>query len=135
MNGKQIITTLLVLLSAALLEAGGDAVVRLGLRASTTFVRASLFLIGGLVLFTYGYVVNAPPWDFGRLLGVYVVFFFLVAQFISWLVFDRQPTGVVIVGRCFIVAGGNIPSPNPLFKLRFGRSAEHYCGVPPFVLF
>src|SRR5439155_9403549 len=98
MNGKQIITTLLVLLSAALLEAGGDAVVRLGLRASTTFVRASLFLIGGLVLFTYGYVVNAPQWDFGRLLGVYVVFFFLVAQFISWLVFDQQQAGGVIFG-------------------------------------
>src|SRR2546422_10212916 len=127
MNGKQIITTLLVLLSAALLEAGGDAVVRLGLRASTTFVRASLFLIGGLVLFTYGYVVNAPPGDFGRLLGVYVVFFFLVAQFISWLVFDRQPTGVVIVGGCFIVAGGIIPSDHSLFKWRFCRSRAYCC--------
>src|SRR2546426_11447650 len=110
MNGKQIITTLLVLLSAALLEAGGDAVVRLGLRASTTFVRASLFLIGGLVLFTYGYVVNAPPWDFGRLLGVYVVVFFLVAQFISLLVFCRQTTGGGILGGFFILGGGNIPS-------------------------
>ena len=110
MNGKQVITTLLVLLSAALLEAGGDAVVRLGLRASTTFVRASLFLIGGLVLFMYGYVVNAPQWDFGRLLGVYVVFFFLVAQLISWIVFDQRPAGVVIVGGGFIVAGGIILS-------------------------
>src|SRR5437762_2546029 len=76
-------------------------------------VRASLFLIGGLVLFTYGYVVNAPQWDFGRLLGVYVVFFFIVAQFISWLVFDQQPAGVVIVGGGFIVAGGIILSYNP----------------------
>src|SRR3989442_8051533 len=118
MNGKQIITTLLVLLSAVLLEVGGDAVVRLGLRASTTFVRASLFLIGGLVLFTYGYVVNAPPWDFGRLLGVYVVFFFLVAQFISWLVFYRQPTGVVIVRGFFFLGGGLIPSFKPLFYAR-----------------
>src|SRR2546422_11583764 len=115
MNGKQIITTLLVLLSAALLEAGGDAVVRLGLRASTTFVRASLFLIGGLVLFTYGYVVNAPPWGFGRLLGVYVVFFFLVAQFISWLVVFRQPAWVGFFGGCFFVAGGGHLSLQPLF--------------------
>src|SRR5437870_10698544 len=110
MNGKQIITTLLVLLSAALLEAGGDAVVRLGLRASTTFVRASLFLIGGLVLFTYGYVVNAPPWDFGRLLGVYVVFFFLVAQLISWLAFGQRPGFAVLLGGVFIVIGGCIIS-------------------------
>src|SRR2546426_7050658 len=119
MNGKQIITTLLVLLSAALLEAGGDAVVRLGLRASTTFVRASLFLIGGLVLFTYGYVVNAPPWDFGRLLGVYVVFFFLVAQFISWLVFYSQPTCVAIVGRFFFSARGDHLLLQPLFLRPF----------------
>src|SRR6266571_5883132 len=110
MNGKQIITTLLVLLSAALLEAGGDAVVRLGLRASTTFVRASLFLIGGLVLFAYGYVVNAPPWDFGRLLGVYVVFFFVVAQLISWLVFHQRPNTAVLIGGSLIIAGGVIIS-------------------------
>src|SRR6058998_4226375 len=103
MNSKQIITTLLVLLSAALLEAGGDAVVRLGLRASTTFVRASLFLIGGLVLFTYGYVVNAPPWDFGRLLGVYVVFFFAVAQLISWIIFHQRPSTALLIGGAFIV--------------------------------
>ena len=46
------------------------------LRAS----RALFWAAGALVLFTYGYVVNAPPWDFGRLLGIYVVFFFVVAQ-------------------------------------------------------
>src|SRR5437762_14335566 len=106
MYGKQIITTLLVLLSAALLEAGGDAVVRLGLRASTTFVRASLFLIGGLILFTYGYVVNAPAWDFGRLLGVYLVFFFLIAQLISWIVFYQRASAAVFIGGVFIVTGG-----------------------------
>src|SRR2546428_10816293 len=113
MDAKQLSTVLLLLLSAALLEAGGDAIVRLGLHASTMLARGLLFLIGGLVLFTYGYVVNAPAWEFGRLLGVYVVFFFIVAQFISWLVFDQQPAGVVIVGGCFIVAGGIILSYNP----------------------
>ena len=112
MDAKQLITTLLVLLSAALLEAGGDAIVRLGLHASTTVVRALLFLIGGLVLFTYGYVVNAPSWDFGRLLGVYVVFFFLVAQLISWIVFHQRPSMAVIIGGSFIVAGGVMLSYN-----------------------
>ena len=34
--------------------------------------------MGGLVLFSYGYLVNSPPWDFGRLLGVYIVCFFVV---------------------------------------------------------
>jgi small multidrug resistance family-3 protein len=35
--------------------------------------------------------VNAPPWDFGKLIGIYVVFFFSIAQLISWLVFKQIP--------------------------------------------
>jgi small multidrug resistance family-3 protein len=89
-------TALLVLFLAAILEAGGDALVRSGLRAPTLPIRLALFALGGLVLFSYGYVVNAPPWDFGRLLGIYVVFFFVIAQLISWLVFSQpaEPCGV-----------------------------------------
>jgi len=110
MDIKQINSTLLLLLTAALLEASGDAVVRLGLHASTTLVRMALFVIGGVILFSYGYAVNAPPWDFGRLLGVYVVFFFLIAQLISWIVFHQRPSTAVLVGGAFIVAGGIIIS-------------------------
>src|SRR5438445_6050773 len=113
MDAKQLSTVLLLLLSAALLEAGGDAIVRLGLHASTMLARGLLFLIGGLVLFTYGYVVNAPAWEFGRLLGVYVVFFFFVAQLISWIVFHQRPSAAVIIGRVFIVTGGIILSFRP----------------------
>jgi drug/metabolite transporter (DMT)-like permease len=107
---KDIYTTLLLLLAAAVLEAGGDAVVRTGLRASTIGARVMLFAAGGLVLFAYGYVVNAPPWDFGQLLGVYVVFFFIVAQLISWLIFHQRPSAAVLVGGGFIVFGGIIIS-------------------------
>src|ERR1017187_5058034 len=58
-----------VLMCAALLEAAGDALMRVGLR-SPTYTRAALFfLLGGLLLAFYGYAVNAPPWDFGRLIG------------------------------------------------------------------
>jgi drug/metabolite transporter (DMT)-like permease len=60
------------------------------------------------VLFSYGWAVNAPPWDFGRLLGLYVVFFFLFAQLISWLVFKQPPSAGVLMGGCLIVAGGII---------------------------
>jgi small multidrug resistance family-3 protein len=102
--------TLLVLLVAALLEAGGDALVRTGLGAPTAMTRAMYFTIGALVLFAYGYVVNAPAWDFGRLLGVYVVFFFVVAQLISWLVFHKPPSRTMLIGGGFIVAGGAIIS-------------------------
>ena len=69
--------TILLLFVAALLEAGGDALIRSGLHSSTIIARTSFFLVGAIVLFSYGYVVNAPPWDFGPLLGVHVVFFFI----------------------------------------------------------
>jgi small multidrug resistance family-3 protein len=105
-----LVTTLLVLFSAAILEAGGDAVVRGGIHASTTIGRVLLFLGGGVILFSYGWVVNAPSWDFGRLLGLYVVFFFVVAQLISWLVFHQRPSGAVLIGGAFIIAGGVIIS-------------------------
>src|SRR5262249_56811257 len=110
MDFKQTHASLLLLFLAALLEAGGDAVVRMGLHASTTAVRVILFAIAALVLFAYGYVVNAPPWDFGRLLGIYVVFFFVVAQLISWIVFHQRPSTGVLIGGAFIVIGGVIIS-------------------------
>lgn len=102
--------TLLLLFAAALLEAGGDALVRSGMHASSAMARTFFFLAGGAVLFSYGYVVNAPPWDFGRLLGVYVVFFFVIAQLISWVIFRQRPSAAVLVGGVFIIIGGLIIS-------------------------
>ena len=102
--------TLLILFSAAVLEAGGDALVRLGLHAATPALRLLWFLAGALILFGYGWVVNAPSWDFGRLLGVYVVFFFVVAQLISYLVFGQKPASAVLLGGIFIVIGGLVIS-------------------------
>jgi hypothetical protein len=59
-------------------------------------------------LFAYGWTVNSPPWDFGKLLGLYVVFFLLTAQAISWLAFKHIPSLAVLVGGLFIVTGGTI---------------------------
>jgi small multidrug resistance family-3 protein len=92
------------------MEAGGDALVRTGLRAPAAASRALFFIAGAVVLFAYGYFVNAPAWDFGRLLGVYVVFFFVVAQVISWAFFHQPPSRNVLIGGAFIVAGGVIIS-------------------------
>ena len=99
-----------ILFLAAVLEAGGDALVRTGLHAHALVSRALFLALGALVLFAYGLTVNIPPWDFGRLLGVYVVFFFVVAQFISWIFFHRRPSGAVLLGGLFIIAGGTIIS-------------------------
>jgi small multidrug resistance family-3 protein len=103
-------SALAVLLLAAVLEAGGDALVRVGLHASSLWTRAALLASGAVVLFAYGCSVNVPQWDFGRLLGIYVVFFFVVAQAISWLVFHQPPTRPVYLGGAFIVLGGVILS-------------------------
>jgi len=101
---------LAILLAAAVLEAGGDALVRNGLQTPALTTRLTFFALGALVLFSYGYVVNKSAWDFGRLLGVYVVFFFLVAQAISWLVFNQRPTTPIAIGGALIVAGGVVMS-------------------------
>jgi small multidrug resistance family-3 protein len=100
------VIALLTLLAAAILEAGGDALVRLGLHGPTPLTRGGLLALGALALFAYGLTVNTPAWDFGRLLGVYVVLFFVVAQTINWLGFGLAPSVPIIVGGSLIVAGG-----------------------------
>jgi len=99
-----------LLFCAACLEAGGDALMRVGLRASAPARTALFFVLGGVTLTVYGYVVNRPPWDFGRLLGIYVAFFFVVAQVISWVGFRQRPTPLLLLGGGLIVAGGLVVS-------------------------
>jgi small multidrug resistance family-3 protein len=99
-------TTILVLLFAAALESGGDALLRSALRTSQVPVRILLFAAGAVVLFAYGCVVNTPSWDFGRLLGLYVVFFFVMAQIIAWMTFGQIPSRSLLVGGMLIVTGG-----------------------------
>jgi small multidrug resistance family-3 protein len=43
-------------------------------------------------------------------IGVYIVFFFLVAQAISWLVFGQAPSSAIWFGGALIVAGGIVIS-------------------------
>jgi small multidrug resistance family-3 protein len=99
---------MLLLMLAASLEAGGDALVRKGLHGAALPTRLTFLASGAVVLFTYGVVVNLPPWDFGRLLGVYVALFFLVAQIINWLVFGVAPAPRILVGGLLIIAGATV---------------------------
>lgn len=62
------------------------------------------------MLTLYGWAVNAPPWDFGKLLGVYVALFFIVAQVIAWAAFGQAPTARVLLGGALIIAGGLVVS-------------------------
>jgi hypothetical protein len=52
--------------------------------------------------------VNLPQWDFGKLLGVYVVLFFLFAQIVAKVRFHQAPTTPILVGGALIVAGGAV---------------------------
>ncbi len=94
------------LLFAALLEAGGDAIIRMGLGQDATQFRIAWIATGALVLTAYGILVNLPGWDFGRLLGAYVAVFFVTAQVINAVAFQRGPTLPVCVGGVMIVCGG-----------------------------
>jgi small multidrug resistance family-3 protein len=100
------LTILALLTAAAALEAGGDALVRTGLHASSPGMRIVFLALGAAVLFSYGVAVNLPPWDFGKLLGVYVALFFVVAQLINLLAFGMKPTPPIYVGGALIVGGG-----------------------------
>jgi hypothetical protein len=64
-----------IFIGAAILEVGGDAVVRKGLRGSGLII----ILIGFAMLGCYGVVVNMVKWDFSKLLGVYVAIFALIS--------------------------------------------------------
>ncbi len=81
---------------------------RTGLHKTLPWQKASFFALAALVLFAYGSTVNSPPWDFGKLLGLCVVFFFLTAQVISWLAFRQLPSLALLIGGLFILAGGII---------------------------
>jgi len=100
------LTTIGILLTAAIFEAGGDALVRKGLHQQVGSRRWLGLLGGAVILLCYAIIVNTPEWDFGRLLGLYVVFFFLIAQLMSWAFFHQPPSMATLVGGALIVAGG-----------------------------
>ena len=94
----------LIFLGAAILEVGGDAVVRKGLRGSSL----ALILSGCAMLGCYGIVVNTVKWDFSRLLGVYVSVFALISLLFGCLVFKERVSPATWIGLATIIVGGLI---------------------------
>ena len=94
----------LIFLGSALLEVGGDAVVRRGLRGANVII----ILAGGLMLAAYGLLVNMVRWDFSRLLGVYVAVFALVSVMCGRFVFGESVPNSTWAGLAIIVAGGMV---------------------------
>lgn len=96
-----ILKAFVILVIAAGLEVGGDALVRVGLGG-----RPAPLVAGALTLFAYGLVVNASGLNFNRMMGVYIAIFFVVSQLISFVLFNEIPDDRIIFGGGFIVAGG-----------------------------
>ena len=98
------IFTWFIFIAAALLEVGGDAAVRRGLRGG-----GLLFIIAGfVVLGSYGLVVNAVKWDFSKLLGVYVAFFALVSVLCGRYIFKETIPTSTWLGVAVVIVGGLI---------------------------
>ncbi|HTA81163.1 MAG TPA: hypothetical protein VK720_16530 [Terracidiphilus sp.] len=91
---------------AAAFEAWGDSFFQTSFYRASGFGRVLAFLAGTAVLACYGSVVNLPRWDFGKLLGVYVTLFFVVAQIVAWARFGQTPTTSIYAGGALIVIGG-----------------------------
>jgi small multidrug resistance family-3 protein len=98
------VRVLILLVLAALLEVGGDAFIRGGLQRRGVL----LLLAGAATLVVYGFMVNLTKLDFSRLMGLYIVIFFLVAQAVAVLVFRESIDRPVMVGGGFVVLGGII---------------------------
>jgi len=99
----------LVFIGAAVLEVGGDAVVRKGLRGGGLI----FILLGFAMLGSYGVVVNTVKWDFSKLLGVYVAVFAVVSILFGRFVFKENIPSAVWIGLAVIVCGAMI--------IQFGR--------------
>jgi len=94
--------TWLTYIAAAVLEVGGDALIRRGLRGGGY----ALVVAGFAVLGIYGLVVNLVKWDFARLLGAYVAFFAVVSVLVGAVFFKETVSAPTWLGLALIVAGG-----------------------------
>jgi small multidrug resistance family-3 protein len=99
---------LVFLLIATTLEVSGDAIVRMAIYDHAGPVRVALFFAGALLLLGYGSTLNLAPFDFGRVVGLYIATLFVVWQVINFIAFRSVPTLPILVGGCLVVAGGAI---------------------------
>jgi drug/metabolite transporter superfamily protein YnfA len=93
-----------IFLLAAILEIGGDAVIRKGLRGSGYLLISAGFIMLGC----YGLVVNTVKWDFSKLLGVYIAFFAVMTIVVSRVLLREDVSTATWVGMAVIVCGGLI---------------------------
>jgi drug/metabolite transporter (DMT)-like permease len=91
-----------IFLGAAVLEVGGDAIIRKGLGGGGWICIGA----GCLMLACYGLVVNVVTWDFAKLLGVYVTIFATVSILGGRFLFGEEIPISTWAGLGIIVLGG-----------------------------
>lgn len=94
-----------VLALAAYLEVQGDACFQSGLYHSSGAKQIGWFIAGTVVLACHSLFLNSSKVDFGKLLGIYVVLFFVVPQIVAKLQFHQSPSKPIYVGGAFITIG------------------------------
>jgi small multidrug resistance family-3 protein len=99
-------TVFLFVLLATMLEATGDAIVRIALHGNSMPARIGLYAIGAILLTLYGTSLNLAPVEFAQVTGIYVATLFVVFQITNYIFFRTLPTAPVMVGGSLIVAGG-----------------------------
>ncbi len=95
-----------ILALAAYLEVYGDACFQSGLYQSSGARRWLWFGAGAVTLVAYSLFLNSSQIDFGKLLGIYVVLFFVIAQVVAKVKFHQSPTAPIYAGGALIVLGG-----------------------------
>src|SRR5262252_10507233 len=96
----------LLVLAATVLEAAGDAIVRIALHRQSLSARIGLFLLGYILLGLYGTSLNLAPVEFATVTGMYVATLFVVFQIANVVFFSTLPTPSILVGGTLIVVGG-----------------------------
>lgn len=96
----------LFVLTATILEAVGDAVIRNALHHPSSYLRVAFFFLGAALLTGYGTSLNLAPVEFATVTGMYVATLFVVFQITNYVIFRTLPTPSVLVGGTLIVCGG-----------------------------
>jgi len=97
---------LFYILLATILEAVGDAVIRVALHHPSLAARVGLFVAGAVLLTLYGTSLNLAPVEFATATGLYIAVLFVMFQVTNYLFFRTIPTPAVLVGGGLIVTGG-----------------------------
>ena len=96
------------ILVATILEVSGDAIIRTSIYNHVGVMRVLFFLVGAVLLFSYGFILNLAPVQFGQIVGLYIATLFVVWQIGNYIAFKTLPTLPIIIGGALVISGGLI---------------------------